>query len=201
MPPRNMNPLPGKMPNGQDKEEYTRKCHELIESQYKKLVKIARYETRGDEIWAQELLQDTLLLLLEGYHNVDFTKSPMMYVQIMMRHVKGRHKQLKQKNFNRTALVAYDPRSPTIEKYLEEERKQTDIEFLLEHFHELRSGLTAKQMQIIEYYLDGRPQLEVAKTFNVSKTRVGQILLEVKKKLRKKGLILLQDGSSNDRVL
>lgn len=201
MPPRNMNPLPGKMPNGQDKEAYTRKCHELIESQYKKLVKIARYETRGDEIWAQELLQDTLLLLLEGYHNVDFTKSPMMYVQIMMRHVKGRHKQLKQKNFNRTALVAYDPRSPTIEKYLEEEGKQTDIEFLLEHFHELRSGLTAKQMQIIEWHLDGCSQQVASKHLKLSTQRVSQILLKAKKNIRKKGLILLQVDSSNDRGL
>lgn len=200
MPPRNMNPLPGKMPNGQDKEAYTIKCHELIESEYKHLLRTALYQTSGDPIWARDLLHDTLLLLLEGYHNVDFNKSPVQYVRILIRHVKGRHKQIKQKDFNRTSIVAYDPQSYVIKKHAEEEDKQTEIGYLLEHFQEMQSILKPRHLDILECYLDGMSTGKIAKQLQISTQRVGQILLAVKKQLQKKGLILLQDGSSSDRV-
>lgn len=200
MPPRNMNPLPGKMPNGQDKEDYTRKCHKLIESEYKNLLRTALYQTSGDPIWARDLLHDTFLILLEGYHNVDFNKSPVQYVRILIRHVKGRHKQIKQKDFNRTSIVAYDPQSYVIKRHVEEEDKQTEIDYLLEHFQEMQSLLKSKHLEVLECYLDEMSLGEIAKRFHISTQRVGQILLEVKKQLRKKGLVLLQDGPSNDQV-
>jgi len=200
MPPRNMNPLPGKMPNGQDKEEYTRKCHELIECEYKNLLRTALYQTSGDRIWARELLHDTFLLLLEGYHNVDFTKSPVQYVRILIRHVKGRHKQIKQKDFNRTSMVAYDPRSTTIERHVEEGDKQTDIDYLMEHFQEMQSILKPRHLDVLECHLDGMSTGTIAERFQVSTQRVNQILLAVKKQLQKKGLALLRDGSLNDQV-
>lgn len=201
MPPRNMNPLPGKMPNGQDRVEYTRKCHLLIEKEYKNLMKNALYQTQGDKVWAHELLHDTLLLLLEGYHNVDFNKSPVQYVRILLRHVKGRHKQIKQKDFNRTSLIAYDPCSPTIEKYKEEESKYTDIQFLLDHFHQLQSRLNARQLYIVEEYLEGKSCPEIGAEIGITSQRVNQLLLRAKKEIQKKGTVLLQGGSLSGRGL
>ncbi len=192
MPPRNTNPLPGKMPNGQDKETYTRLCHEFIEHNYKRLLNYAMYRTKGDKDRAAELLHRTMMILLEGWYDIDFTYSPYAYVQIMIKQENTRHRDIKQRNFEYTYMTPSDPHEMAKIQYCTEDLPYTDIDFLLEHFQELRRVLNQSELMHLEWFLDGLSYEEMIKKHHVSKTRIGQILTSARKKIRKKGLALLQ---------
>lgn len=191
MPPRNMKPLPGKMPNGQDRGEYTRKCHELINRHYKYLERRALSKTCRNPIWAQELLHDTLVLVLEGHHNIDFNKSPVQYIEIMLSHVKGRHKQIKQKDFNRTSMVAYDPRSHVIDRYVDQQEEDPE-NILLQNFDVLLDTLEGREKKIMRMRSEGVKLKDIAIHFNLSVTWVRALMKQSMDRMRKKGLILLQ---------
>lgn len=196
MPKRNTNPLPGKMPNGQDRDSYTRLCHEFLEDNYQRLYKYAVFRTRGDEDWAHELLHTTITTLLEGWDDVDFTRSPYTYMQIMMKREQARHKTTPRKLFEYQNVVAVDPHSMIFQVYARENQAENDMTFLAQWFPRLCKVLTSTEREHMEWYLDGLSYEEMQRKHHVSRTRIGQILTRARKKLEQAGRVLLQGAPS-----
>lgn len=198
MPPRNTKPLPGTMPNGQNKEIYTRLCHEFIEDNYKRLWKYTLFRTRGNEDWAHELLHETLTILLEGWDNVDFTHSPYAYFQIMIQRQQARHKQVRKMEFTYKNIFPVDPLDPIFTNYIEEHKEESDMTFILDNFEALLGVLNKTERQHLEWFLDDMSYKEMMNHHPVSKTRIGQILTSARKKLKMQVEVLLQGDSVND---
>jgi len=187
MPVRNMNPLPGKMPNGQDQEEYTKRCHKFIDEYYTQLKKVARCLTR-DQDYAEDLLQETLRIFLEGWHNINFEKTGYSNAIFVMRSLKSRTR-LKRKTLDANLLFA-DP--ALLEYFSHKEERESIYSFLSQDFDRLTIDLTPEEKRHLEWYLDGLTYAEMQQYNHVTLKRIGQILTVARKKIKKQAQVLLQ---------
>lgn len=187
MPVRNMNPLPGKMPNGQDREEYTKQCHKFIDENYAQLKKVASHLTRFDEERADDLLQEAVKILLEGWHNVDFEKTGYSNAIFIMRSINSKTR-LKRKTLDNNLFFTD---SIFLESFPYKGENESDYSFLSRQFDSLTVDLTFEEKRHLEWYLDGLTYAEMQQYHAVTRIRIGQILTKARKKIKKRAQALL----------
>lgn len=205
MPNENMNNL---LPNGRNKEEFTKECHDFIETYYDQLMGSALKIMWNDVEKAQDLLHDTIEVLLKGGDNIDFTRQPRLYFKLMLKRQHERNFRIRQKGFELYFIIptwfdselCLDFQAYPLEefhsykKWKEVAREHTNFKDLAEKFPQLLTCLTHVEKTHIEWLLDGLSYEEMQKKHPVSRTRIGQILTRARKKLKKAAeKVLAQD--------
>lgn len=65
--------------------------HEWLDANYAKLLTYAKYQCRGDQEQAQDLVQEMITQVLEGRVKVDLSRSPLTYLQFTLRTIRSRN--------------------------------------------------------------------------------------------------------------
>lgn len=173
---------------------------DFMETFHKDLYRYALYHVWGDKERAHDLLFDTYIYLLKGSTNIDFSRAPRKYFNVMMGKMKQRGRK-KQKDFENDLIGlgcdshnsdeqthAYEANQRGQYEYDEWQRVEREKNLLAEigmQFEQLLCNLTPTERMHLEWSLDGLSYEEMQNKHPVSKTRIGQILTRVRKKLKK----------------
>jgi DNA-directed RNA polymerase specialized sigma24 family protein len=175
------------MPNGQNREVYTRLCHEFIEENYERLSNYARKVCYSNEEYAKDVLHTTFTVLLEGRHNIDFTGKPITVFYDMLKCYANPNRYSVTRNMQ---WVPFDDN-----EFVYGVKKDSDISFLATHFDLLTKRLTKTQRIYLEMWLDGLTNKEMQQRRPSGKTNIQILLTEARKRIRRAAIALLQADS------
>lgn len=194
------------LPNGRNREIFHRECMDFMETFHSDLLRYAMHHTRGDKDRAHDLLHNTFIVLLKGGDNIDFTRAPRKWFNMMMTREIERGGRVKQRKFEKNFY--YDPQVDeriddyqpdndySLEQWKQNQRQEDFyIHDLLKRIPDLLGCLTIVERTHIEWYLDGLSYEEMKVHHPVTTTRIGQILTRAKKKLKARAEALLRGVS------
>jgi len=157
-----------RLPNGRIRKEYEAECHKFLERFYPSLYKYALHQVKGNHDTAQDLLHDTIVVLLEGRDKINFITPPLTYMQLMISRQRVQHRQSKRKNFNNnfiygaegfTKISGGNPREDTLDGIV----------------HIILKQLSPRHRYLMECLLDGGKVKAIAKEFDLTAVRIYQI--------------------------
>jgi RNA polymerase sigma factor (sigma-70 family) len=186
------------LPNGRNKVIFEKECIDFMETFHDDLIRYALHHMRGDKEKAHDLLHDTFVVMLKGGDNIDFTRAPRKYFNMMMTREMERSRRVNQRKFELSfeAHTVLDNGEPDLNGYDEwacVEREDTRFRDMAMKMPQLMAHLTPVERTHLEWMMDGLSYEEMQVKHPVSLTRIGQILTRARRKLKKAAEAHLQD--------
>ena len=182
--PGNMTPSPGKMPNGQDREQYLQKAHKFIEENHKRIRHYAQNIGRGNRQRVEDMVQEVILVLLEGRQNIDFDRAPLSYVFMMLKQQRRMVYRRKQEGFEALSVVSTGD-DTSHHNHPQEEEKETHFDWIVSHLSLIESHLNKEDWKYYTMMKSGMNKHEIAQREGIAISTMWIKLQKVKEKVRK----------------
>jgi RNA polymerase sigma factor (sigma-70 family) len=199
------------LPNGRNKVIFEKECIDFMETFHNDLIRYALHHMRGDKEKAHDLLHDTFVVMLKGGDNIDFTRAPRKYFNMMMTREMERSRRVNQRKFEQSFVNAHffsveegGPKEVLdsdmgngdfqgYEEWTRHQREDTTLRDMAMKMPQLMAHLTPVERTHLEWLMDGLSYEEMQVKHPVSITRIGHILTRARRKLKKIAEAHLQD--------
>ena len=178
--PGNTTPLPGKMPNGQDREQYLQKAHKFIEENHKRIRHYAQNIGRGNRQRVEDMVQEVILVLLEGRQNIDFDRAPLSYVFMMLKQQRRMIYRRKQEGFEALSVVSTGDET-SHHNHPQEEEKETHFDWIVSHLALIESHLNKEDWKYYTMMKSGLTQREITRREGITLLKLQKVREKVRK--------------------